>query len=887
MNSNRGEAFGVSCSIVRPIEGILDSQAASCIFSETGSGSARVEGFDFEGMLSCRAAYSEVGTSFDECHNTYTSYSYSVVEGLDVAGMVSADRIVARTVSESPVIGNVEGEFRFDITGSYFENLRVAGHRIDLKLSTQIFHELDTYAKLEKALRAGRRDLLAYSKLANLPSAQLNLLEREHPGIGGLAEAARKHSAGYRRDLKDPFLWCTAAGHLNLPEQIGNTELSNFGGIILIPKFGLISLGELVIDKLSRRLIMLRLELGSPAKASFSIGSSEQGTVALLGIAQPTAPLVAQSPQTGRAEGREGKRFTDLTLLRGYLFSGSDLSNEPRVADEEPLIPGEEYTLEVAIRQTRSGVSAAIEAPRSVHNPRRNQEQVVIYVCVSSNCKGLEVNEPLAKLIWPYDADSESALFHLTVMSQGFPQLQGLLEVRLYDSNLDLLDMVEMLVSVKTGRTTGSLPKHRLVWPEPGPQALGRDDDSRLRCLSIKISALSDGYKFEFIFRKHDGDVTLWASPPTKHGDIEKLLERVRDFWTGLVITNYADQLTVTSSTWEKYLRELATLGKEAWRLLFGGRRGTQRGAAETLGDLWTAIDLDEDARIQITYGSGVTDFIFPWSIVYDPSKGRGRIDPLLFWGARYQIEQVRKGPLRNGLTGDEVAVTFSLDPGFGDAKSHGQIFEQYKEKVAGKLKVTDPIDDAARLFDQLLLQPSAHLYYFFCHGYAPASARFTRCDGLKQIRRHIDGITDQEGKKAWEGWLALEERMKGQASIFLGKSEVTESELWEREFFSGRRPIVFLNMCHSADLLPSMTSGLVDIFLQRDASAVIGTECVMTSVFAHEFAKQMFNDLFAQRDIGTALWNARRHFLDKRNPLGLAYTLYGRATVRLGADPL
>jgi hypothetical protein len=58
-----------------------------------------------------------------------------------------------------------------------------------------------------------------------------------------------------------------------------------------------------------------------------------------------------------------------------------------------------------------------------------------------------------------------------------------------------------------------------------------------------------------------------------------------------------------------------------------------------------------------------------------------------------------------------------------------------------------------------------------------------------------------------------------------------------------------------------------------------------MTAVFAHTFAKRVFDDLFNDHDLGTALWNARRHFLssDVRNLLGLAYTLYGRATVTLG----
>jgi hypothetical protein len=95
--------------------------------------------------------------------------------------------------------------------------------------------------------------------------------------------------------------------------------------------------------------------------------------------------------------------------------------------------------------------------------------------------------------------------------------------------------------------------------------------------------------------------------------------------------------------------------------------------------------------------------------------------------------------------------------------------------------------------------------------------------------------------------------------------------------------------MCQSADLMPSMSSGLVRVFLRHNASAVVGTESPMTAVFANEFAKVVFDALFSCHDIGTALWKARRHFLtgNMRNPLGLAYTLYGRAVARLGTGAI
>jgi len=127
---------------------------------------------------------------------------------------------------------------------------------------------------------------------------------------------------------------------------------------------------------------------------------------------------------------------------------------------------------------------------------------------------------------------------------------------------------------------------------------------------------------------------------------------------------------------------------------------------------------------------------------------------------------------------------------------------------------------------------------------------------------------------------------MRREAWLYLG-DEITEWQLNRQAFFNMRRPIVFLNVCQSAELLPSLSTGLVNTFLQHDAAAVVSTACPMPAVFASAFAEQVFNALFGGNDIGTALWKARRCFLESGNPLGLAYTLYGRATARLGAGPL
>ena len=99
--------------------------------------------------------------------------------------------------------------------------------------------------------------------------------------------------------------------------------------------------------------------------------------------------------------------------------------------------------------------------------------------------------------------------------------------------------------------------------------------------------------------------------------------------------------------------------------------------------------------------------------------------------------------------------------------------------------------------------------------------------------------------------------------------------------------PVIVLNMCESAQLVPSLRESFIDFFLNRGAAAVIGTECPITIAFAHPFAEVLLSGLLHGDDVGEALRSARRALLDLRNPLGLAYTLYGLATTRFKPPPL
>lgn len=268
-------AFGVSGELLRPAQRSIPAQATSTLAPSGGRGFDRVENFQLDGVLSFRSASTEVGGSFDDCHNLHTSYAYSIIEGLNIAGMVTADKVVSRVAVYSPEEGS-NGESSFDITGSYFENLRICGHQVDVKLATHEFHQHDTYSKFEGALHAKKADhLLFLSELSKLGATQLQELERDYHALHGVSKriAAWKH--GTPKTRAGLTYLCSAAGHMNLKQHVGaNSEIQGFGPIICIPKFGIVRLAEVVIHKERRQLNMLKVEMCSTSTGNIHTGGS-------------------------------------------------------------------------------------------------------------------------------------------------------------------------------------------------------------------------------------------------------------------------------------------------------------------------------------------------------------------------------------------------------------------------------------------------------------------------------------------------------------------------------------------------------------------------------------------------------------------------------------
>jgi len=272
-------AFGIAADIQRPVRQTVPAQAATALHGGSGRGTLRVENFSAPPFIRFSAAYTEVGGSFDECHNLHATYASSVIEGLNIADVVLADRVVSRMVSYSPELGNDGGEHSYDITGSHFENLRIAGHKVDIQLSTHIFSQHDTYSKFEGAYQNGEAEhLLPWGRQDKKRLDLLESMEQKYHALTGIGARAKKWAARKKPTGNEGPYWCSAAGHLSLEETIGESELQGFGGIILIPKFGIVRLAEVVLHRDYRRLTMVRVQMCSGSTGGADGGHTGTGS---------------------------------------------------------------------------------------------------------------------------------------------------------------------------------------------------------------------------------------------------------------------------------------------------------------------------------------------------------------------------------------------------------------------------------------------------------------------------------------------------------------------------------------------------------------------------------------------------------------------------------
>jgi TIR domain len=235
--SYRASALGLGGRLTRPIQCAIPVQAATVLSAGGGAGSARVTNFSLRGPISFQSAYSNVvgGRGSDEISDLVITEASSVVEGLNVLNVLTADRVVSRL---SLLYSATRGDCFISAAGSHFDNLRIAGKKVEAVLPHESVRPPENLRNIEEAVNAAlyRKEVLQHMMGLN-PS---------EPGR---------------------------------PELHFCSEVKGFSSPITVSRLGAVYLSELIISNGRSRLNMLRIGLKSANSGDVVIAGTQVGRV--------------------------------------------------------------------------------------------------------------------------------------------------------------------------------------------------------------------------------------------------------------------------------------------------------------------------------------------------------------------------------------------------------------------------------------------------------------------------------------------------------------------------------------------------------------------------------------------------------------------------------
>jgi hypothetical protein len=258
------EATVVSGSLKLPLVQEVRPHARIGLQNSGGYISQRADSQRLEGVFSYRAAYTQVsGNRNTKPGRGWTTLTTSVIEGLNVLEVVTADRIVGQIITEHPLEGYVPS---VNFLGTRFENLRIAGQPVTVDLNLNILGakpEQDvSYAHdpgLAERVAGQYKHLLGHGDLPESLRARYNRLSSTQPGMEPVE--------------------CSLVNKVT-----GCYPGRTFGHIIDIPDFGKVVLGKLTVTaedikpgtqthkKTTIKLVMIDLELGCVTDGDLSGG---------------------------------------------------------------------------------------------------------------------------------------------------------------------------------------------------------------------------------------------------------------------------------------------------------------------------------------------------------------------------------------------------------------------------------------------------------------------------------------------------------------------------------------------------------------------------------------------------------------------------------------
>jgi hypothetical protein len=238
------EAHVLSGHLQGPIEQKIERQAPVTLNDRRGGHLTRhAEDVSVEGLISFAKGETRVSGARSLKNNGWMTLSTSVLEGLNVFEVITADRLVSQISTDHPYNNGHQPHVTF--LGTQFTNLQVGGFPVTLQLNLGICGDRPandkSYLQDRKFLSGVKEQTERIAKAHGLPKEIKDQYDEKLAYINKLISTSDADDQGGHEPIT-----------CSLVQSIGEIPIPGvqiFGHVLVIPEFGAVALGEVEVGE--------------------------------------------------------------------------------------------------------------------------------------------------------------------------------------------------------------------------------------------------------------------------------------------------------------------------------------------------------------------------------------------------------------------------------------------------------------------------------------------------------------------------------------------------------------------------------------------------------------------------------------------------------------
>jgi hypothetical protein len=239
------EAHALSGKLQRPVEQEIEHQAKLALNDMKGGHFTRVvEDVSVQGLVVFARAHTRISGSRSLKHNGWVTVSTSVLEALNIFEVITADRLVSQVSTDHAYENGHIPQVTF--LGTHFDNFRVSGFPVKLEIDLAVCgrrpEDSKSYLEDLNFLRKVREQNQQIAKASGLPKELKAQYDERLAGIDALISVA----GNGKSSIKEPKVICSLVKSIG---EIPIPGVKSFGHVLVIPEFGTLALGEVVVGE--------------------------------------------------------------------------------------------------------------------------------------------------------------------------------------------------------------------------------------------------------------------------------------------------------------------------------------------------------------------------------------------------------------------------------------------------------------------------------------------------------------------------------------------------------------------------------------------------------------------------------------------------------------